>query len=161
MALDIFLKLDTVVGESADKIHRKEIDVLFWSWGMLNTGSAHAGGGAGTGKGYVKDLTVTKYVDKSSPALMLGCCSGTHYPRALLTVRKVGGKEPIEYLKIKMEEVFITSISANGANNCFRLSEELIFNFAKVRMDYTPQKFDGSKGTAIPFSWDIPSNCTE
>jgi Type VI secretion system effector, Hcp len=75
MALDIFLKLDTVVGESADKTHRKEIDVLFWSWGMLNTGSAHAGGGAGTGKGYVKDLTVTKYVDKSSPALMLGCCS--------------------------------------------------------------------------------------
>jgi type VI secretion system secreted protein Hcp len=88
MALDIFLKLDTVVGESADKTHRKEIDVLFWSWGMLNTGSAHAGGGAGTGKGYVKDLTVTKYVDKSSPALMLGCCSGTHYPSALLTVRE-------------------------------------------------------------------------
>jgi len=45
-------------------------------------------GGAGTGKGYVKDLTVTKYVDKSSPALMLGCCSGTHYPSALLTVRE-------------------------------------------------------------------------
>ena len=161
MALDIFLKLDTVVGESADKTHRKEIDVLFWSWGMLNTRSAHAGGGAGTGKGYVKDLTVTKYVDKSSPALMLGCCSGTHYPSALLTVRKVGGKEPVEYLKIKMQEVFISSVSTRNDTNCFQMSEELILNCAKVSVDYTPQNPDGSKGIAIPFRWDIPSNCTE
>jgi type VI secretion system secreted protein Hcp len=118
-------------------------------------------GGAGTGKGYVKDLTVTKYVDKSSPALMLGCCSGTHYPSALLTVRKVGGKEPVEYLKIKMQEVFISSVSTRIDTNCFQMSEELILNFAKVSVDYTPQNPDGSKGIAIPFSWDIPSNCTE
>jgi len=34
MALDIFLKLGDVKGESADKTHRKEIDAINWSWGI-------------------------------------------------------------------------------------------------------------------------------
>jgi type VI secretion system secreted protein Hcp len=41
MAVDMFLKLDGVNGESKDKVHGKEIDVLSWSWGMTNSGSAH------------------------------------------------------------------------------------------------------------------------
>jgi type VI secretion system secreted protein Hcp len=109
MAVDMFLKLDGVNGESKDKVHGKEIDVLSWSWGMTNSGSAHYGGGAGSGKAPVQDLTVTKFVDKSSPNLMLSCCNGKHYGSALLTVRKAGGKA-IEYIKIKMAEVMITGL---------------------------------------------------
>jgi type VI secretion system secreted protein Hcp len=79
MALDIFLKLGDVKGESVDKTHRKGIDVVNWSWGMMNAGSAQVGDGAGSGKGEVRDLEITKYVDTSSPKLMLACCDGTHF----------------------------------------------------------------------------------
>ncbi|MBW0001478.1 MAG: type VI secretion system tube protein Hcp, partial [Verrucomicrobia bacterium] len=106
MAVDMFLKIATVDGESRDSKHSKEIDVLAWSWGMSNAGSAHVGGGAGAGKVNVQDVSVTKYVDSSSPKLMLACASGTHYDNALLTVRKAGGDSPVEYIKIKMDEVF-------------------------------------------------------
>ena len=76
MAVDMFLKLDGVKGESKDKVHTNEIDVLAWSWGMSNSGTAHVGGGAGSGKVSVQDLSFTKYVDSSSPNLMLNCCNG-------------------------------------------------------------------------------------
>jgi type VI secretion system secreted protein Hcp len=58
MAVDMFLKLNGVTGESKDKVHNKEIDILSWSWGMLNSGTAHVGGGAGSGKVSVQDLSL-------------------------------------------------------------------------------------------------------
>ena len=60
-----------------------------------------------------------------------------------------------------MQEVFIASVTTRNDTNCFQMSEELIWNFAKVSVDYTPQNPDGPKGIAIPFRWDVPSNCTE
>ena len=114
MAVDMFLKIVGVNGEAKDKEHGNEIDVLAWNWGMANKGSAHALGGAGSGKVNVQDVQVTKYVDSASPKLMKACCSGTHYPTALLTVRKAGGTSPVEYIKIKMEAVFISSVSTGG-----------------------------------------------
>jgi type VI protein secretion system component Hcp len=37
MAVDMFMKIDTVDGEAQDTKHKKEIDVLSWSWGMSNS----------------------------------------------------------------------------------------------------------------------------
>jgi type VI secretion system secreted protein Hcp len=158
MPVDMFLKIDGVQGESRDKAHGKEIDVLAWSWGVSNSGSAHQGGGAGAGKVNVRDVSVTKYVDSSSPKLLLNCCEGTHYATALLTIRKAGGTSPVEYVKIKMEEVMITSVSTGGTDSKDRLTETVSLNFAKVSLDYTPQDAKGAPGTVIPFGWNIAQN---
>ena len=101
MAVDMFLKIEGIKGESADKAHKDEIDVLAWSWGISQSGSAQLGPGAGAGKVSVQDLSFTKYIDASSPDLLLSCCNGKHLDEALLTVRKAG-ENPVEYLKIKM-----------------------------------------------------------
>src|SRR6266404_7874536 len=113
MAVDMFLKINGVDGESQDDKHKKEIDVLAWSWGMSNSGSAQVGGGAGAGKVNVQDVSFTKYVDSASPKLMLACCQGTHYDEAMLTVRKAGGN-PVEYIKFKFQEVFVSAVSTGG-----------------------------------------------
>ena len=115
------------------------------------------GGGGGAGKVNVQDLSFTKYVDSSTPKLMLACCQGTHYDDATLVVRKAGGK-PVEYIKVKMTEVLITSLSTGGSGGEDRLTENVTLNFAKVTVDYVPQKDDGTAGTAIPMSWDIAAN---
>src|SRR5919197_1518553 len=70
MAVDMFLHVDGIKGESRDAQHKDDIDVLAWSWGASNSGSAHMGGGGGSGKVNVQDLSITKYVDKSSPLLL-------------------------------------------------------------------------------------------
>ena len=157
MAVDMFIKIGDLKGESKDHKHGKEIDVLSWSWGMSNSGSAHTGGGAGAGKVNVQDLSITKWVDSSSSPLMLACCNGKHFDQALLTVRKAGEK-PVEYLKIKLTEVLITAVSTGGSGGEDRLTENVTLNFSKVHVDYTPQDDKGSAGTAIPMSWDIAAN---
>jgi len=157
MAMDMFIKIGDLKGESKDKSHKEEIDVLAWSWGMSNSGSLHGGGGGGSGKVNVQDLSFTKYIDKSSPDLMLACCNGKHYTEALLTVRKAGGS-PLEYMKIKLTEVLISAVSTGGSGGEDKLTENVTLNFAKVNVDYTEQTATGGEGAKPKMSWDIAAN---
>src|SRR5712692_7947485 len=99
MAVDMFLKLDDLKGESIDAKHKDAIDILSWSWGMSQSGTTHSGGGGGAGKVSVSDISITKHVDRATPSLMLSCCNGKHFKQAVLTVRKAGEK-PLEYIKL-------------------------------------------------------------
>src|SRR3972149_3644335 len=99
MAVDMFLKIAAIKGESVDKTHKGEIEVISWHWGATQTGTTHAGPGGGAGKANVQDLTITKYLDSASPILFLHVATGKVVPEALLTVRQAGGHPPA-YLKI-------------------------------------------------------------
>lgn len=157
MAMDMFIKIGDIKGESQDDKHKDEIDVLSWSWGVSQSGTFHAGGGGGAGKANVQDLSFTKFLDKASPVLSLMCCNGKEYPEALLTVRKAGEK-PLEYLKFKMEKVMVTSVSTGGSGGEDRLTENVTLNFGKFSCEYVPQKPDGSGDAAVKMGWDIAKN---
>jgi len=159
MAVDIFIKIGDIKGESQDKTHKDEIEVLNWSWGMSQSGNMHTGTGGGAGKVSIQDLSLTKFVDKASPNLMMHCSSGKHVPKVTLTVRKAGGDSQVEYLIINLEEVLISSLSTGGSGSDDRLIENVTLNFAKVTVDYQPQKADGTKdGGPIKYGWNIRSN---
>ncbi len=160
MAVDMFLKLDGIDGESIDKSHGKEIDILAWSWGMSQSGTFHSGAGGGAGKANFQDISVTKWVDKASATLMTKIATGDHVPKARLTVRKAG-KTPLEYVIIEMEKVMITSYSTGGSGGEDRLTENITLNFAKVHVKYVPQKEDGSGDPEVEFKFDIAANITE
>lgn len=164
MAADMFLKIDDnakIKGESTDKTHKDSIDVLAWSWGMSQSGTTHLGTGGGAGKVNVQDLSFTKHVDKSSPELMKACCAGTHFDKAQLIVRKAGGDEPVEYLKILMEEVLVSSLSTGGSGGEDRLTENVTLNFAKVKVEYQQQgKKGGKEGGKVEMGWNIAENAT-
>jgi type VI secretion system secreted protein Hcp len=157
MAVDMFLKLDGVEGEAQDSKHKNEIDVLAWSWGMSQSGSMHVGGGGGSGKVSVQDLHITKYVDKSSPVLIRRCCDGKHLTEALLTVRKAGG-DAVEYTKLKMTDVLISSVSSGGSGGEDRLTVNVTLNFAKFEVIYTPQSQSGTPAAEVIQKWNIAAN---
>ena len=158
MAVDMFIKIGDIVGESEDKTHKEKIDVLAWSWGMSNSGTTHTGGGGGAGKANVQDLSFTKYIDASSNALLKACCEGKHYPDATLIVRKAGGT-PVEYVVLKMEEVLITSVSTGGSGGEDRLTENVTLNFAKFMYKFQPQDAKGAKlGGTKDYGFDIAGN---
>jgi type VI secretion system secreted protein Hcp len=157
MAMDIFIKIGDLKGESVDDKHKDEIQVLAWSWGMSQSGTTHAGPGGGSGKASFQDLSITHYIDKCSPNLMLACANGKHFSEALLTVRKAGEK-PLEYLKITMTDLIITSVTTGGSGGEDRLTENVSLNFAKFKVEYTPQKKDGSGDAPITIGWDVAGN---
>lgn len=156
-ALDMFLKLDGIDGESRSPGHEDEIDVLSWSWGMSHSGTMHLGRGGGAGKVDVQDLSIVKLVDKSTPILYLNCASGRHVPTGTLTIRKAGGDEPIDFLVIELENIIITDIQSSGSLDEFP-TETVSLNFAKVRMEYTPQLPDGTPQESVSMGWDIRRN---
>ena len=157
MAFDMFMKLKGIDGEAKDKTHEKEIDVLAWSWGMTQSGSFEVGGGGGSGKVNVQDLSFTKYIDISSPVLMLNCSNGDPLDDATLTVRKAG-KTPFEYLIIKMEKVLVTSVSTGGSGGEDRLTENVTLNFAKVEVTYKEQDDKGGEKSKKTYKWNIETN---
>jgi type VI secretion system secreted protein Hcp len=158
MAVDMFLKVDDVKGESVDGKHAGEIEVLSWSWGMTQSGTTHSGTGGGAGKVDVHDISLTKYVDSASPNFIKACCSGLHYQKALLTVRKAGGPTAVEYLKITMEDLLISGISSGGSGGGDRLTETVTLNFGRFKTEYAPQDAKGAAGAVIEATWDIAKN---
>lgn len=160
MAVDMFLEINTIKGETTDKEMSKKdaIDILAWSWGLSNSGTTHMGGGGGSGKANFQDISCTKYIDVASHALLLACATGEHFPTAVLTVRKAG-KTQQKYVNITMEEVMVTSVSTGGSGGEDRLTENLSLNFAKVKFEYFQQDEKGVvSSTAKAMTYDIAGN---
>ena len=157
MAHDMFMKIDDIKGESQDAAHKDEIDVVEFKWGMTQTGTAHVGPGGTAGKVQVKDLFFTKYVDRATSPLAKLCASGKHLKTAVLTLRKAGGT-PIDYLKITLEDLIVASITHGGAKDDDRFTEDVTLNFARMKMEYVPQKADGTGDASVHMGWDVAGN---
>jgi len=157
MAASIFARIGTIKGESRDAKHKDEIEVLSWSWGVSQSGAMGQGGGGGAGKASFHDLNFTHHVDKASPLLMRACATGEHIKDATITVRKAG-KGQQEYLVIKMTDVLVTSVSTSVSVEGDATVEGVALAFAKVDLEYKPQKPDGSLDVGIHFKYDLKAN---
>jgi type VI secretion system secreted protein Hcp len=157
MAVDMFIKIGDVKGEATDDKHKGEIEVLSWSLGATQTGTAGIGGGGGAGKVQMQDLTITKYIDSSTAPIFKMCCDGTHIDKVLLTVRKAGGTA-LEYIKVFCEEALVSSVTTGGSGGQDKLTENITLNFARVKIEYTPQNAKGAGGASIIQGWDIAKN---
>jgi type VI secretion system secreted protein Hcp len=156
MASDIFLKLGDIKGESLDSKHKDEIEVLSFSWGVTSSGVTSTGAAGRAGKATFQDLSIVHNLDKASPLLLKACATGTHIKDAIITHRK-SGKEQHEYLIVKLSDVIITGVTHNGAASQVA-SENVTLSFAKVDLEYKPQKADGSLDAGIQFNYDLKSN---
>lgn len=160
MAIDCFLKLENnIKGEAQDDKHKDWIDVLSWDWALTQSGTTHMGMGGGGGKVDVQDITITKYVDRATHDLISRCCSGEHIKGGQLVVRKSGGTAPVDYLKIDMEDIMITSYQTGGSKDGLdRVQETLTLNFRRVQVTYTMQEATGAAGPESSTGWEIAEN---
>jgi type VI secretion system secreted protein Hcp len=156
MASDIFAKIGDIKGESLDAKHKDEIEVLSFSWGVTNSGTMATGSGAGTGKATFQDLLIVHNIDKASPDLLRACATGAHLKDATITHRKAG-KGQLEFLTVKMNDVIITGVTHGGATGQ-PYSETVSLAFAKVDLEYKPQKPDGSLDAGVHFKYDLKAN---
>jgi type VI secretion system secreted protein Hcp len=155
MAVDMFLKLDKISGESADAKHKGEIDIVSWQWGVSQTGTMAHGGGGGAGKASFSDLTISHTLDASSPILAMHCATGQHIKSGTLVNRKAG-KEQQEYLVIKLTDILITNVSDSAGGDVPH--ESVSLNYAKIEIEYKAQKADGSLEAPKTFGWNLKEN---
>jgi type VI secretion system secreted protein Hcp len=179
-AIDYFLKIDGIEGESADAKHKGEIDIESFSWGATNNASAAHGGGGGSGKVSVQDFHVVMHFNKASPQLFLAAASGGLFQKAVLTARKAG-KEQQDFLKWTFSDCLVSSYQTGGNSVAVPESvsgaeepspevtaarnadlgapvDEFSLDFAKLEVSYQTQNADGALGPAVTAGWDFRAN---
>ncbi len=160
MAVNMNLKIPGVNGESVISGFEKQIDILAWSWGGTQSGTMHIAQGGGSGKVSFQDLSITKWVDTSTPQIMMNLASGKHFPGdTILSVSKASGEgKPLLYLTITMTDTLITSYTTGGSGGEDRVTENITLNFAEVKFKYVPQSKSGGGAGNAEFGWKIAKN---
>lgn len=155
MAVDYFLKIDGIQGESTDAKHKGEISILSWSWGETQATAPGAGGGAG--KVSIQDFRFSKALDKASPKLFLACASAQRIKDAVLSCRKAGGSQ--NFLTITLSDVTISSYEmAGNSGAAIDPTDQFALQFAKIEFNYVEQNPDGSMGASTKAGWDVKNN---
>jgi type VI secretion system secreted protein Hcp len=146
-AVDYFLKIDGIPGESQDAKHKNEIQLESWSFGESNTGTLAVGGGGGAGKVQMQDFHFVKKVDKAGPKLFLACAQGEHITAPVILTCRKAGKDQQEYMKVTFTDVLVSSYNTSGSGGSDIVPlEQISLNFAKIKFEYKEQKADGTLG---------------
>lgn len=157
MAVDYFLKIEGIPGESQDAKHKDEIEVLSWSWGESAVTQPGSGSGAGSGKVQFQDFHFTSLISKASPKLMEACASGKHPKNALLTARRAGGGNA-EFLTFGFFDVLVASYQTGGSEGSAVPVDSAALRFSQIRVEYRVMKPDGTLGSPVTFGWDVAQN---
>ena len=155
MAVDFYLKLDSIQGEAADANHKDEIQLLSFSWGGSQTTSVAGTGGSGAGKVDLSELSIMKHMDKSSPDLFKAIVSGTHIKTGVLSAVKAGaGGKP--FLKISLGELFVTSLQNSASSEV--PTESVSFSYNTIKYEYSTQNEQGILTAVGAVSYDTKQN---
>jgi type VI secretion system secreted protein Hcp len=133
-----FLKYDGVKGESTENGHKKQIDVLAWSWG---TGTPPQAGRGGCGNVEREYLVISKYVDSTSPEFVRLAESCGSADRVVLEVPIVsdpegGGAQRV--MRIRMEDVRVRKIEMGSSGDGETPTENVSLEFAMVEIRVVP-----------------------
>jgi type VI secretion system secreted protein Hcp len=158
MAIDTFLKIGALKGESTDDKHKDEIVVLSWSF-EVETALVHnaTGGASAVGRTNFKAFSFAHLVDRASPGLMKACATGEHIPEAVLTARKPG-RVARDYIVIKLSDVIVATVSVADGTSGDPAMESVTMHYGKIEYTYTGQKADGSPDTPTEFKFDVNAN---
>jgi type VI secretion system secreted protein Hcp len=157
MAVDYFLKIDGIEGESKDHKHKNEIHIESWSWGETQVGTHDTGGGGGAGKVNMQDFHFVMTVNKASPKLLLACSGGDHIPKAVLVCRKAG-TNPQEFLTWTFSDILVSSYQTGGNRADVVPIDQISLNFTKFEMEYKEQKADGTLAASNKVGWNLKEN---
>lgn len=151
-AVDYFLKIDGIDGESTDESHSGEIDISSFSWGVSQTGRA-SGGGGGAGKASFSNISFTTMASKASPKLMEAVATGQHIKQAKLVARKAGSDgRGGEFYTVTLSDLLVSSYQSGGSSGAVP-TDQFSLNFSKIEFEYVP-----STGAPVKTGYDLKLN---
>jgi type VI secretion system secreted protein Hcp len=160
MAIDAYLHIEGIKGESNDDKHKDWIECTSVIWSVLQPKSATAstGGGHTAERCEHGDLVISKLADLSSPVLLQTCSSGKTISKARLEFMRADGQgQRIKYYEVELENVLIGAVVPSLQAGQL-LTEHVSLKYAKVKWKYTQQKVAGGTGGNVAGGWDLSTN---
>ena len=160
MAIDVYLHIDGIKGESADERHKDWIECKSVSWAVEQPRSATSStaGGHTAERCEHREVVITKLADLASPILLQTCAAGRTIPKAKLEFMRADAQgERVKYFEIELDNVLIGAVSPSVSEGDI-LTEEVGFKFSKVRWKYTQQRIAGGTGGNTSGGWDLAAN---
>ena len=154
-AINLYLKLDGIEGESKDEAHQSWIDLSSFQFGA--TGPHIGPAGEDHERASFSEFTFTKFVDKNSPGLLFDTASATPIKNATIDVVKPGTDKSKAFLEYKLSNVLISSYSTSGGSDDDRPTESVSLSYSEIQMQYFPQK-NGTFDNPVFMEWDILRN---
>ena len=152
---NIFLKIDSIDGESLEKAHPKWINVSSLGFGIANSGTVLA-----AGKAQALNFVVSKGVDSSSPKLFLNCLTGGRYNEVKLEMTKTTGASiPQTYYRITLNNVLVKSMDSEVGEDA-SISEKISLSYGQIKIEYysQDQKTGALSTTPVTATWDFEAN---
>lgn len=160
MAIDVYLQIDGIKGESADAAHPDWIECQSVNWSLRQPKSATAStaGGHTAERVELSDVVFTKISDLASPILAQSCATGKTIPKARFEFMRADGQgEAVKYYEVELENVLIAHV-AQGVAGGDVMSENIGLKFSKVKWRYTRQKISGGGSGNTAGGWDLATN---
>jgi type VI secretion system secreted protein Hcp len=155
MAVDYFLKLDGMQGESVDSNHKDEIQIMSWSWGASQVSSVAGTGGSGAGKADLSDFSIMTYFDKATPKFFKSIGAGTHIKTGTMSAVK-SGADGKPYLKVDFKEMFVSNLQISGSSEIPTVS--VSFSYNEIKIDYSVQDEQGNLKSTGPITYNTKEN---
>jgi type VI secretion system secreted protein Hcp len=160
MALDAYLQIEGISGESQDDKHKNWLEVFNVSWNIHQprATSASTAGGLTTGRAEFSELTFSKLADLSSPVIQQHCAMGKTIPKFKFEfMRADGDGKPICYYTVEIENVMFASVTPNsGAGGI--ITEQVHLAYARMKWKYTKQGVRGGTEGNSSGGWCCSSN---
>jgi type VI secretion system secreted protein Hcp len=133
MAINIYLKIDSITGDVTKSGHVGSIQVSSFSWG--ESIPIDAGSGA-RGLPAVQDIAIVTEVSRASGALAEAGFTGGVFKTVTLTALHEGGvvKSAFKELFIKFKNAFIASYSFQGIQGAEAPAERFTFAFESMEI---------------------------
>lgn len=153
MPMTGYLKMPDIDGESRRADHEDEIDIIDIQWGMSQASSMQIGSGRTSSRAMVEPISMSKMYDASSPYLALACMQGKAFDEVEISFRKDSGDAHLDYLKITLTNVVISSYNMSSGGE--EIMDNFSLSFEKVKVLYTMQADDHSSGDEHEIEYDV------
>jgi type VI secretion system secreted protein Hcp len=160
MAIDAYLQIGDIKGESSDEKHKNWIEVskVIGSVHQPRASSVSTAGGMTSSRASLSDIMLEKLADLSSPILRQHCAMGKTIPKAVFEfMRADGDGKPICYERMTLTNVMISNVTYDsGAGGTMK--EIVHLAYSKNNWEHVKQSIRGGTEGSTLGGWDCAKN---
>jgi type VI secretion system Hcp family effector len=158
MAVDIFVKLEGIPGESRDSRFKDCIEAEGLTWGsFMSMIDNRSNGWQVSGRGTVEPVVLIRRTDKATPKLFEYNMTARPIPEVTITFNRATGDKQ-KFLEIRLKNAVVSRINFDaGTNGLPSERVELAASEYAVTYTETDQKTGLPKGEVM-FQWSMSAN---